>query len=89
MKIIAYTRRDEYASAIVELSGYEFRLLTGGDLHRFQNGCEVKFVPLVERARAAVEVSEKLNKSAEALRGMAAVLDHIDALVPVPPAVEA
>lgn len=89
MKIIAYTRRDEYASAIVELSGYEFRLLTGGALHIFQNGCDVKIVPLIDRVRAAVEVSEKLSKSAEALRGMAAVLDHIDALVPVPPALEA
>ena len=88
MKIIAYTRRDEYASAIVELSQYEFRLLTGGDLYRFQNGSEVKFVPLIERAQAAVQVSERLNKSAEALRGMAAVLDHIDALVPEAPTPE-
>lgn len=85
MKIIAYTRRDEYASAIVELSQYEFRLLTGGDLYRFQNGSEVKFTPLVERVKAAIEVSEKLSRSAEALRGMAAVLDHIDVLVPEPP----
>ena len=85
MKIIAYTRRDEYASAIVELSQYEFRLLTGGDLHRFQNGADVKFTPLVERVKAAIEVSEKLSRSAEALRGMAAVLDHIDVLVPEPP----
>lgn len=85
MKIIAYTRRDEYASAIVELSPYEFRLLTGGALHRFENGAEVKFTPLVERVQDAIGVSEKLSKSAEALRGMAAVLDHIDTLIPEPP----
>lgn len=85
MRIIAYTRRDEYASAIVELSNYEFRLLTGGDLGRFHNGAEVKVAPLIERVQAAVQVADRLSKSAEALRGMAAVLDHIDVLVPEPP----
>lgn len=91
MKIIAYTGRDEHSSIICELSRSEFELVTGklstsqygGQL--FSSGSKVEIAPLILRVRDALQVAGKLNATAEALRGMATVLDHIDALVPKAP----
>ncbi len=88
MKVIAYTSRDEFARVICELSKAEFELVTGtpcvncNGFQNYRSGSEVGIVGLIYRVRDALKVAAKLSQTAESLRGMATVLDHIDALVP-------